>query len=99
MGMDFIEIRHQVAIAGQVTGARADRRGPFGRASVQVRITNAPPLFVDRLIMLAKGVRISEPALIDQRTLLDNPGASVAQRLKAAQTILDFLQDAAFSHQ
>lgn len=86
--MDFVEFRHQVAIVGQVTDARTDRV----LARAQVRITSAPPLFVERLVTLAKGVRISDPALVATRALLDNPGASAAQRLAAAQKILDFLQ-------
>jgi hypothetical protein len=86
--MAFEEIRHQVAISGHVTDAHTGR----ALAKAQVRIINAPDVFVDRLVILAKGVWISDPALATARVVLDNSEASVAQRLEAAQTILDFLQ-------
>ena len=82
---EVVEIRHQVAVAGRVTEAHTGR----GLGGTQVLITSAPSAFVDALVMAAKLVTVVEPALDETRTTLDHPGATDAQRLQAAQTILD----------
>jgi len=85
--------RHQVAIAGQVADAQTGR----AIAGAQVRIIQAPPGFVSRLVTLAKVTRLapleSLPAAVQAANArLDNPAASPRERLQAAQTLLDYLQ-------
>ena len=60
-----------------------------------MRIAQAPPGFVDRLVILAR-LAPSTGSILDLKAAnatLDNPAASPAQRLQAAQVILDYLRD------
>jgi hypothetical protein len=85
--MEVDIVRHQAAIAGQVTEALTER--VLGGA--RVLITSAPTAFVEPLVTAAKLVAVTDPAIAVAQTTLDNPEASSAQRLQAAQIILDFL--------
>ena len=86
--MTIIEIRRQVAIVGQVTAAGSGER--LGGA--EVRLTNAPPGFVNRLVTIAKGMPISASTVTAAQAILADGGANDVMRLQAAQRILDFLQ-------
>jgi hypothetical protein len=82
-----VEFRHQVAIVGRVTDSQTAK----ALGGVQVHMTDAPSLFVNRMVGLAKLVSLTDPALAPARTTLNNPAATTAQKLQAAQTILDVL--------
>jgi hypothetical protein len=58
---------------------------------VQVRITSAPEAFIARLITRTRAVAVQDAVIDALRTVLDDPGASGAQKLEAAQKILDYL--------
>ncbi len=82
-------IRHQVAIEGRVTNPQTKT----AIAMAQVRISDAPEAFVTSLITKAQLVTLAnEPTQVLQaRITLDDHTASNAQRLEAAQKIIDFL--------
>lgn len=88
MMLNLPTARRYVAIAGRVTDAVTSK--PI--AGAQVRITEAPKAFVERLVISATDVRSASPALNSVRAVLDDPTADTQKRLAAAQTILDSLQ-------
>jgi hypothetical protein len=86
--MELDTVRHQAAIAGQVTEALTER----ALGGARVLITSAPTAFVEPLVTAAKLVAVIDPAIAAAQVTLDDPGASSTQRLQAAQIILDFLR-------
>jgi hypothetical protein len=86
--MELAEIRHRVVLAGQVTEAGTGR----ALGGAQVLITSAPTAFVEPLVSAAKLLRITDAAIDEAQTTLDDPEAANGERLQAAQTILDFFQ-------
>jgi hypothetical protein len=81
-------VRHQVAVAGRVSDAQTGR----SLGGVQVKITNAPAAFLDPMVILARSYPVYSESLAAARATLDNDGASVAEKLAAAQAILDYWQ-------
>lgn len=87
--MQWLKIRHQVAIAGKVTNAQTKK----AIAMAQVMISQAPEAFVTSLVTKAKLVTLAnEPTeILQARITLDDNTAGNAQKLEAAQKIIDFL--------
>ncbi|MDJ0707462.1 MAG: hypothetical protein QNJ46_29660 [Leptolyngbyaceae cyanobacterium MO_188.B28] len=84
-------ITHRVAIAGQVTNEQTEA----AIAGAQVTITKAPVPFTNGLVNQAQLVQLpDEPNPVHlARIQLKDPAATNDQRLAAAQTILNYLQD------
>ncbi len=79
--------RRQVAVAGRVTDALSS--AALGGA--QVQITDAPAPFVERLAVQARLAGGRDAALANYFAVLDDVTATAADRLAAAQAILDYL--------
>ena len=84
-------ITHRVAIAGQVTNAQTEA----AISGAQVTITKAPVPFTNRLVTQAQLVQLpNEPEPVQlARTQLKDPTATNVERLAAAQTVLNYLQN------
>jgi hypothetical protein len=82
--------RHQVAIAGRVTEAATGR--VIGGA--EVTLCQAPPAFVAQLVAWTGLLsEYSAPAEVQRAwNRLDDPGIDPGEKLKAAQQLLDLLQ-------
>lgn len=86
---EWEQVRHQITIAGRV----ADLQTQQAIAGARVQITQAPAVLVAFLATKAKLVALpNEPAaLVTARSTLDDSAASSADKLPAAQSILDWL--------
>jgi hypothetical protein len=90
--LSWEEIRHQVAIAGTVRQRLPGDEAGRAIGSARVRVTNGPAAFITTVINQAKAAASRDAATAPQREVLDDPAASDADKLQAAQQILDYVQ-------
>jgi Carboxypeptidase regulatory-like domain len=87
---DWEIIRHAVAITGRVIDLHTKRAIP----DAQVQLIDAPEKFIVRVITIAKipSLAGAPEEVMKERAKLDDPGKSLAEKLNAAQAIIDYLQ-------